>query len=393
MRIAIDGMLLGRRSSGVEGSISNLVQALVSAGNHDYCLFTSCKVGRPFLADQVGQKCPTYSGDSQKTCRITVATRWPVRFRPIRILWQQLALPLAVARGGFDLLHAPGYVAPLLARGPVVLTLYDALALTHPGLCTPGNRWHYRFMVPLSVRRADAVIVPSETTRRDVERVMPWAADRIRVIPLGIENRFNVLHDGGAEQRLQAAYGLSGPYILFVGGLEPKKNVVRLVDAFRLLRQRRDLTHRLVIAGTWSWDRAAVERAIRAAGLEQTVVLPGFVPSDLLPALYRGAELFAFPSLYEGFGLPPLEAMACGTPVIVSNRGALPEIAGPAALVVDPLSAADIAGAMEAALTQRDVRTDLIARGLRHAAGFTWARTAASTEAVYADVARRKRGA
>ena len=378
MRIAIDGMLLGRRSSGVEGSIANLVQALVAAGHHDYSLFAS--------AD------PAAVTAGSPRFRV-LATRWPVRFRPFRILWQQLALPAVVARGGFDLLHAPGYVAPLLAPGPVVLTVYDTLALTHPDFCTPGNRWHYRLMLPLSVRRADAVIVPSETTRRDVERAMPWAAGRLRVIPLGIENRFNVLRNESEEQRLRSEHGLSGPYILFVGGLEPKKNVVRLVEAFRLLRQRCGLPHRLVIAGAWSWDRAGVERAIREAGLGDAVLLPGFVPPDLLPALYRSAELFVFPSLYEGFGLPPLEAMACGTPVIVSDRGALPEVAGPAALVVNPSAPGDIAEAMETVLTRRDVRTDLIAKGLRHAAAFTWARTATATEAVYTEAVGRRRSA
>ncbi len=378
MRIAIDGMLLGRRSSGVEGSIANLVQALATAGNHDYTLFASVD--------------PT-SGTVVSPLFRVLATRWPVRYRALRILWQQTAFSAALSRGRFDLLHAPGYVAPVLAPVPVVLTLYDTLALSHPALCTPGNRWHYRLLLPPSVRRAAAVIVPSEVTRRDVERFMPWAADRIRIIPLGIEARFGVLQDEDAAQRLQATYGLTGPYILHVGGLEPKKNLPRLVEAFHLLRQRRDLPHRLVIAGAPSWDRAEVERAIRVSGLGNRVFLPGFVPAELLPALYRGAELFVFPSFYEGFGLPPLEAMACGTPVIVSDRGALPEIAGSAALVVDPLRPAEIAEAMDAVLTRREVRTDLIARGLRHAAGFSWARTAAATEAVYAEVAAGRRSA
>jgi len=414
MRIAIDGMLLGRRSSGVEGSIANLVQDLAAAENHDYTLFASSdefasdrvvKQGDAEAAHLLEGAAPSapqptktavtaHRPPSELSPRFRVlGTRWPVQFRPLRILWQQIALPMALARGGFDLLHAPGYVAPLLAPLPVVLTLYDTLALSHPGLCTVGNRWHYRFMVPLSARRAAAVIVPSETTRRDVERFMPWATARIRVIPLGVDKRFSVLQDEAATRRLQTTYGLTGPYILFVGGLEPKKNLARLIGAFHLLKQRRDLPHRLVLAGAPSWDRSDVERAIRETGLGEAVLLPGFVPPDLLPALYRGAELFVFPSLYEGFGLPPLEAMACGTPVIVSDRGALPEIAGPGALAVNPLMTSDIAEAMESVLTQCDVRTELIARGLRRAAEFSWDRVAAATEAVYAEVAGGRRPA
>ncbi len=375
MRVAIDGMLLGRRSSGVEGSIANLVRALAASGSNDYWLYSQVD---PSSLDAL----PGHLN--------VATTRWPVRSRAVRIFWQQAVLPSILARGRFDLLHAPGYIAPVLAPVPVVTTIYDVIALSHPSLCTPANHWHYRFLLPLSVRKAAAVIVPSLTTRDDLARYMPAAAGKIRVIPLGVGSCFAPTRDAGQEDRLRADYGLGEPFILFVGGLEPKKNVEGLIAAYRLLRQRGAVTHRLVIAGALSWDHARVRRAIRESGLGDAVTLTGFIPPERLPALYRAASLFVFPSLYEGFGLPPLEAMACGTPVIVSNRGALPETAGPAALVTDPLAPERLAEAMETVLTRMDVRGDLVARGLRHAAQFSWSRTASATETVYAEVAGRE---
>ena len=357
MRIAIDGMLLGRRFSGVEGSIANLAQALATSGQHDFTFYTQ------------------------------ESTRWPVRFRLIRILWEQLVLPALLARHRFDLLHAPGYVAPILAPVPVVITLYDLIALSHPELCTPSNRRYYRLMVPASVRKAARIIVPSRATRTDLLQHFPAATDKVRVIPLGIGSEFRVIRDVEAFGRLRRKHRLPERFILFVGGLEPKKNLPRLIEAYRLLRQNPAMPHQLVIAGASSWDQANVRRSIRTQGLEDSVTLTGFVPSEDLPLLYNMADLFVFPSLYEGFGLPPLEAMACGTPVIVSDRGALPEIAGPAAMVTDPLAPGKMATAMEAVLTGDSVRADLIARGLSHAGQFSWAAAGAATEAVYAEAA------
>lgn len=365
MRVAIDGMLLGGRASGVEASIGNLATALAARGLHDYCLYTQA----------------AFEG-----MRV-VSTRWPVRWRPVRIVWQQAAFPALLARGSVDVVHAPGYVAPVLSPVPVVVTVYDALAFTHPELCTRANRWHYRLMMPLSLRRARRIVVPSETTRRDVLRLVPGAAERVRVIPLGIEERFGVVPAEAERAQLKAKLGVEGPYILFVGGLEPKKNVAGLIEAFRLLGQRVTLPHRLVIAGARSWDGPRIERALRASGLAGRVVRTGYVPPERLPALYRAADLFVFPSLYEGFGLPPLEAMACGVPTVVSGGGALAEVAGPAARVVDPATPGNLAEAMEAVLTQRHLRADLVARGLRHAALFRWDRTAQAMERVYAEAA------
>lgn len=375
MRVAIDGMLIGRRFSGVEGAITDLARALAASGTCEYRFYTGAG------GSQV------VPGNARMT---VVSTRLPVGFRPLRILWEQLAFPGRLAADGCDLLHAPGYVAPLLARVPVVLTLYDLIAFTHGDCCTRSNRWHYRLLVPPSVRKADAIIVPSCSVRDDLIRLMPAAAGKTRVVPLGIREEFRPDPDEAVHERVGRKHGLAGPFVLFVGRTEPKKNVVRLLEAYRLLRQRTNLRHRLVIAGPASWDEGKVTEAIRRYGLTDEVVRAGFVPPEDLPALYRLADLFVFPSLCEGFGLPPIEAMACGTPAVVSDRGALPETAGSAARVTDPLSPERMARDMEELLTNRLVREQMIADGLRHARFFSWSRAAAATEAVYAAAVEAK---
>jgi glycosyltransferase involved in cell wall biosynthesis len=378
MRIAIDGMLLGRRHSGVEGSILNLVQALAASGKHDYTLFTQSVGGKPGAT-------PLGIGGSHSARRTTatIPTRWPVNLRPIRIMWEQLVLPSLLINQRFNLLHAPGYVAPIRSRVPVVITLYDLIALSHPSLCTLSNRLHYRLLVPLSVRKATRIIVPSETTRTDLLRCFPAAEDKVRVIPLGVRPEFRILRNTDAFRRIRLEYRLPERFILFVGGLEPKKNLTRLIEAYRLLRQNPAIPHQLVIVGAPSWDQANVMRAIREQGVEHDVIFTGFIPFDKLTLLYNMADLFVFPSLYEGFGLPPLEAMACGTPVVISDRGSLPEVAGQAAITTDPLATDQLASAMKMVLTDDKVRTELITRGLNHVRKFSWDAAATATEVVY----------
>lgn len=376
MRVAIDGMLLGHRYSGVEESITSLAQALARSGTRDYMLY--------------GHDCPAVRSLASSRLRVTLS-HCPAQVRILRILWEQTVLPLWLKRDRMDVLHAPGYVAPLLAPAPVVVTVYDLIALLHPELCTRSNHWHYRLLVPLSVRKATRIVVPSTATREALIRLVPSAAARLRVVPLGLSDAFTVIRDLSATGRLRRKYGLQESFILFVGRSEPKKNLVRLIEAYALLRRAGITSQQLVLAGTPSWDRNAVAQAVRRHGVEGSVTSTGFIPREDLPLLYNMASLFVFPSLYEGFGLPPLEAMACGVPVIASTRGALPETTGGAALLVDPLSPPDIAQAVQAVLTRADLRHDLIARGLRRAREFSWDRAATAMDAIYAEAAQAVR--
>lgn len=376
MRVAVDGMLLSRCVSGVEFSILNLVEALTEYGVEDYRVFAPKQLdGNAIASDRVD----------------VVASRLPVHWRAVRIFWQQAVLPHAARRGGADLVHAPGYIAPVLSSLPVVITVYDLIAILHPRLCKAANRLHYRLLLPWSIRKARGIVVPSEATRCDVLRRFGVDEKKVRVIPLGVEDAFRVARADAAGAALRERLGTSERFILFVGQHEPKKNLVRLVEAFHHLKTKERLPHRLVLAGKEGWACAPLNRRIRELGLEDDVVRPGFVPGEDLVRLYNMAELFVFPSLYEGFGLPPLEAMACGTPVVCGNRGALPEVAGGAALCVDPYDTGAIAAAMGRVLRDDDLRATLVAAGLARSAEFTWRRTAAATEAFLREIHARAR--
>lgn len=361
-------MLLGAHRSGVETCILQLARALAQHGTHDYVVY----VPRDFPAMHPADK-------RLRLCRAAISGR----FQPLRILWEQFVLPVRLRRDGADVVHAPGYIAPLAAAIPVIVTMYDLIALQFPQWCRMGNRLHYGVTLPLSARKACLIIVPSTATRTALIQRLRVPEDRIRVIPPGIGACFSARGDAGAEANILAKHQLRQPYILFVGNLEPKKNIAGLIRAFHLLHTTGHAALQLVIAGRLGWDCAPLFRLVKELGLAREIIFTGFVSDDVLPVLYRRADLFIFPSWYEGFGLPPLEAMASGVPAIVSNRGALPESAGDAALAVEPDDMPALAQAMRAVLEQRDLRDRLIGRGLERARQFTWRRAAEATEHVY----------
>jgi glycosyltransferase involved in cell wall biosynthesis len=375
-KVAINGMLLRQPYSGVEYSILNLTRALAESGSESYDTYVPAG-----FADA------TAPGSTVNTIRCPV----PTPLRAMRILWEQLSLPRLVARSGAACLHAPGYIAPLRCSVPVVLTIYDIIALIHPEWCKPLNHLHYARLLPPSARVAARIVVPSETTRRDVRERLQVPDEKICTIPLGVESRYGVIEDPNEKELARKRMGLPPSFILYVGQLEPKKNLLGLLDAFRLIATESSLRHHLVIAGSRGWKVAELEHRIRAYGLAERVHLLGYTPQEDLPALYNLADLFAFPSLYEGFGLPPLEAMACGTPVVASNAGSLPEVVGAAAILADPYDSSAIAHAIQAGLNPGGERTARIEMGLRHASRFTWRAHAEAMDQVYRDVCGESR--
>jgi len=364
MRVGLDGMLLGGRHSGVEQSIEGLIGALPQvAPEHEYVL--ACR--REYAEHSPVAALP--------------APGW-ARGRLLRIAYEQTRLAHDL-RCRCDLLHAPGYVMPLNWHGPSVLTVYDVIALQFPHLCKTSNVWHYRVMLPRSLRRATAVVVPTETVARDVRRLAPDVGEKLRVIPLGIGDQYRPV--GAAEvAEVRERLGLPERFILCVGNVEPKKNLPAVIRAFAGVADR--APHHLVVAGRPAWGADAVAAAQRrSVGTDKVVALGYVAPADL-PALYTAADLLVQWSLYEGMGLPPLEAMACGTPVLVSDGGALPEVAGPAAEVV-PLGPPErLAEGLQRLLSNETRLAELRAAGLRHAAQFTWQRHARAVVALYEEV-------
>jgi glycosyltransferase involved in cell wall biosynthesis len=301
-------------------------------------------------------------------------------------IWHRARLPLPVelVTGRLDLFHSPDFTLPPTMPGvPTVLTVHDLTFVRDPDSADERLRAYLGRVVPRSVRRATHVLADSKATRQDLIDLWDIPPEEISVVYCGVEPRFRPVVDPTVLANVRARYNLGDrPYIFSVSTLQPRKNYRRLIQAFAPLAGRhQNLT--LVIAGGKGWKYEEILAEPERLGIGGRVLFPGFVAEPDLPALLSGAALFAYPSLYEGFGLPILEAMACGTPVIASDRSSLPEVVGDAGLQVDALDVEGLTAGMERLLTEEGLRTELIGRGAGRAANFTWERAARELLAVY----------
>jgi glycosyltransferase involved in cell wall biosynthesis len=302
-----------------------------------------------------------------------------------------LAISQAARRYGFDVVHDPNGIAPFLGvtrRTRRVVTIHDVFAYVYPEAHNRLDNWRYHHMLPQAARRAEVVLTDSEHSRRDLVRYLAVPDVQVRVIACGIDPQFRPVENSPDRYSVLARYGIDRPYLLYVGGINARKNIARLFEAYARLRERHPGLA-LVIGGKRQWQTGEIDAAFQRFNLEGHVHFTGYVDDRDLPALYSAAEVFVFPSLYEGFGLPPLEAMACGAPVVTSNASSLPEVVGDAALTVDPYDVDGLAAAIERALTDEGLRAELRRRGLERAARFTWERAAHETLAVYEQVLNR----
>ncbi len=298
------------------------------------------------------------------------------------------ALPAAARLQRANLLHGPANILPLMPLGlPGVLTVHDLAIYRHPDFFPGGQGLSTRVLVPRALRRAARIICPSQYTADEVRALFGIPPERLRVIPHGVEG---VFAQPPAVHTLEAArsrYALPARYVLFVGTLQPRKNLEMALRAVAAVR--RDAPVELVVAGGRGWGHEATLRLIPALDLGEAVRLLGYVPVHHLPALYAQAEALLFPSRYEGFGLPVLEAMACGIPVLAADRTSLPEVAGKAALLLDPEDAPGWARALRSVLEDGELRSRLIAAGREHSRRFRWEAAAAAHVEVYREAAGR----
>jgi glycosyltransferase involved in cell wall biosynthesis len=310
------------------------------------------------------------------------------RLLPTLMTLGSLAIRQAISRHRLDAIHDPNGIAPLHAspvRARRIVTIHDAFAYVSPETHNWLDNWRYHHQLPSAARQADAVISVSECSRQDLIRHLGLANEQVHVIAEGVSPRFKPIADGIERQAVLDRYSIRQPYLLYVGGINARKNIARLFAAYAQLRERRpNLT--LVLGGKRQWQTGEIDAALRELDLGDHVHFTGYVDDADLPALYSGAEAFVFPSLYEGFGLPPLEAMACGTPVVTSNVSSLPEVVGEAALTVDPRDVDMLAATIERALSDAMLRANLRRRGIERAAQFTWRRAARDTLALYEHV-------
>jgi glycosyltransferase involved in cell wall biosynthesis len=284
-----------------------------------------------------------------------------------------------------DLFHATDHLLPRLGRAKTVFTLHDLVFRFYPHTHKPLNRWFLTLMMPRFLQAADAVIAISEHTKRDAIRTYGVDEGKIRVIYEGVDPRFQ-RQPAETIAAVRHRYGLPDRFLLSVGTIEPRKNLTSLLHAYHTLRNE-GAEFGLVIVGKKGWLYADFFHTLDELGLEGEVVFPGFVPDEDLPAVYSAADLFVFPSLYEGFGLPVLEALACGTAVVASSAASLPEVAGEATLMVDPNNQGALVRAVRDVMGNAGLREDLRSRGPQQAAKFSWQRAARDTLAVYTSLA------
>ncbi len=311
-------------------------------------------------------------------------TRLPFHDIWLARVWQraQAPLPADLITGPIDLFHSPDFTLPPVRRGTrSLLTVHDLSFVRDPASTAPVLRAYLEVVVPRSVARADHILADSAATRADLIDLYQTPPEKVSVLYCGIHPAFRPVREPQVLADVRARYGLgSAPFILAVSTLQPRKNYARLIQAFARLPEP-DVS--LVIAGGKGWMFETILAEAERLGLRDRVIFPGFVADDDLPALYSAARLLAYPSLYEGFGLPMLEAMACGTPVVASTASCLPEVAGGAALLASPTDVDELAAALDRALTDEALRLDLVARGHSRASEFTWDRSAQQLLATY----------
>lgn len=300
----------------------------------------------------------------------------PLSDRYTAILWQRLRLPIPIEAlcGPLDLFYSPDFVLPPQLRGRRVVTVHDLAYLVYPQCAVPTLGWYLHRAVPRSVARADLVLADSQSSRQDVIRLLGVPPARVRVVPLGVDPAYRPLADRSLLEEVRARYGLPERFLLCVGTIEPRKNLPRLMEALAGLPETERLP--LVVAGKPGWLYEESFTSVARFGLGKWVHFLGFVPESDLPPLYNLATALAYPSLYEGFGLPPLEAMACGTPVLTSRASSLPEVVDEAAVLVEPQEAASIREGLRTILRDSALRERLRAAGLERARAFTWDRAA-----------------
>ena len=374
MRVAIDATSVPPQPAGAGVYAIELVRALAELDPHDgYAVFTR---GHWFHETVAGKK----------NWRIEQVD---ARDRARRLIWEHTQLPAAVERLSIDVLHSTHHTLPLRTmRARRVVTIHDVTFFRIPERYPPQRRYYFQAVTRAAANVADAIIVPSRSVRDDLIAALDVDPEEVHVVYEAAAARFSPV-DAAAASATAARYGLTRPYVLSVGSLEPGKNRARLIEAMHALR-REGADFDLAIAGQRAWDYERDIDAVRALEMGDRVRFLGYVRDEDLPALYRGATAFAFPSLHEGFGLPVLEAMACGTPVLTSHVSATAEVAGDAALLVDPLDVQAIREGLRRLLTDADLRARLSAQGRARAAEFSWRRAAQETHAVYrAQVAAR----
>jgi glycosyltransferase involved in cell wall biosynthesis len=371
MRFAVDAHAIGRHLTGNEVYVRSLLNALAAQDHDDeFIAYVS--------AESAAQSLP------KRIITRRIATNPFVRLG--------LDLAMKVRKDRPDLLHVQ-YTAPLACPVPVVVSVHDVSFLEHPEYFTRDRAWQLQWSVRRTVRRAAKILTGSEFSRSSILKVYgDLDENKVVVVPNAAAGEFRPIPREVATAELRDRFKIDAPFVLSVGDLQPRKNQIGLIRAFaRLLKAQPQLKQNLVLAGKETWFAGEVHRAARESGIADRIHFCGFVSDADLLQLYNACDLFIFPSFYEGFGLPALEAMACGRAVICSHTSALPEVVDGAAILFDPYDLDEIARAMSDLLLDSELRQRMERLGLQRAAHFSWQKTAERTLAVFHDVLEKSR--
>ncbi|MBS1807865.1 MAG: glycosyltransferase family 4 protein [Acidobacteria bacterium] len=310
------------------------------------------------------------------------------RFTPVHPLlrkWWLVGLPALLRLSPFDLFHGTNYCIPMFAPCPTVVTIHDLSLYAQTKTHEAKNVSRGKRRIPIMARRADMIIAPSDATKREVEHYLGIPSERIRVVYEAARPKMKPLPPEACEPVLQK-YGIDRPYLLYTGTIEPRKNLLKLIRAYSEIIHTTEHRPLLVLCGGRGWLDEEIFELVAELKLQRMVKFTGYVPDEDLPALYSACEIFVYPSLYEGFGLPPLEAMACGAAVVTSNTSSLPEVVGDAGVMVNPHEALELAQVLANLLNDRQQRENFRRAGLERSKIFSWERAAHETQAVYDQV-------
>lgn len=364
MKIAIDASTISTQG-GPRTYVLGLLDALLSIDrDNDYVVFYNdpCHLGRFPAAKEI-----VLPGRS-----------------PLARLWREhFLLPRACRKEKVDLLHCPKSAIPLFSPCPTVVTLHDLIPLRHPETEKFAARVYWNIQIPVAARRSSFIITDSEHARQEIMEDYKVSPDRIKAIMLGFNPSMLEKREPAAAMGIRAKYGLPDSYLLYVGTIQPRKNIDTLIEAYAILRSSRASLPKLVIVGRKGWLYDKLFARIATLGLSEEIIFTGFVPDEDLPYIYDGARLFAYLSFFEGFGLPPLEAMACGVPVITSDTTSLPEVVGDAGITVKPGDVSAVAAAIARLLDEPDFAAELGIKGRERAELFSWEAAARETLDIY----------
>jgi len=373
MKISIDLTSIPNQKTGVGKYAMALIKALGKFDNENYYwIFVKRNQAEDF-------------NPKKKNFHIVLCSNI-LQSKILRILWEQFILPLYIKRLKIDLLHSIHYTIPLFAGCKVVVTFHDMTFFLFPEKHIFIKRLFFKLFIYISSWRANRLIAVSESTKRDIIKFLNVNNNKIDVVYEAIDPKYYILKNESMTLWIRNKYSILNKFILYVGTLEPRKNIIRLIQAYHNLLTKKLINHQLVIVGKKGWHYQEIFNMVNKLGLNegrQKIIFTGYVPEEELPFLYNAADVFIYPSLYEGFGIPPLEALACGVPVISSNISSLPEVVGDAGILIDPYNVQEISQAMFEMSKNQKKRAQFKIKGLKRAQEFSSEKLANETIKVY----------